>query len=503
MKKINLWMAGTAVTLLAALSGCGGGGTDETGINSHLPPTVTATLPASGTAGVAVTITNIVATNGTALTVDWGDGLQDAPTTIPTSLTHTYQASTACVKAGSCAIDLAVLGWGTAAELKGNVVISPPPTLTATFPSNGTAGQPYTVTGVAAANATALSVDWGDGVKETPAVASTSLTHTYAAAGSFTVDIVAAGKNGTSAEQKGPITINAAAAPVLNATLPTRGGVGIPTSITGISNNNGTALSVNWGDGQTDTPAVSSTTVTHTYSAAGSFTITMTLAGPPSSTPVTQSGGITIAVPDLFFSQYMTGTGSNKALEIYNPGSTAVNLSAYSVTVWNNGFNSTTATASNNAGGTLQLTGTLAAHQTLLIYNASATTLKTAADAAVTAGTAIKIADGSFNANYAVSSQVTAFNGDDVLQLKKSGVVIDSFGVAGLRPTVSGSGATALGGWGKAVTDNMYHTLVRKAGVVSGNVPVSSGTTPYWDPVADPNGYDAGTIDDFTNLGIR
>ena len=501
MKKINFWMAGAAVTVLATMSGCGGGSDN---LSTAKPsPTLSATLPSAATASVPVSITGITVANATTVTVDWGDGTQDTPATIPASLTHTYASGTACGTTGVCTIDLAALGSGTPTELKGTVVLSPAPTLAATFPSNGTAGQPYSVTGIAAANATALSVDWGDGVKETPAVASTSLTHTYAVAGSYTIDIIASGKNGSKAEKTGSVTINPAAAPVLNATLPIRGGVGIPTSITGISNNNGTALSVNWGDGQTDTPAVSSTTVTHTYAAAGTFTITMTLAGPPSSTPVTQSGSITIAVPDLFFSQYMTGAGSNKALEIYNPGSTAVNLSAYSVTAWNNGFNSTTATASNNAGGTLQLSGTLASHQTLLIYNASATTLKTAADAAVTAGTAIKIADGTFNANFAVSSQVTAFNGDDVLQLKKSGVVIDSFGIAGLRPTVSGSGATALGGWGKATTDNMYHTLVRKAGVVSGNVPVSSGTTPYWDPVADPNGYDAGAIDDYTNLGIR
>jgi hypothetical protein len=503
MKKTNFWMAGAAMTLLATVSGCGGGSDNIS--TSHPAPAVTATLPTSATAGVAVSITNITATNAAAVVVDWGDGLQDAPATIPTSLTHTYLATATCVKAGSCVIDLSALsnGISTAAELKGTVVVSPAPTLAATFAPNGTAGQPYTVTGVAAANATGLSVDWGDGVKETPAVAATSLTHTYAAAGSYTIDMIASGKNGTSAEQKGSVTINPAAAPVLNATLPTRGGVGIATSITGISNNNGTALSVNWGDGTTDTPAVSSTTVSHTYGAAGTFTITMTLAGPPSSTPVTQSGSITINVPDLFISQYMTGTGSNKAIEIYNPTSAAVDLSAYSVTVWNNGLSSTTATTSNNAGGTLQLTGMLASHQTVLIYNSGAVTLKTAADAAVTAGTAIKIADGTFNANYAVSSQVTAFNGDDVIQLKKSGVVIDSFGIAGLRPTVSGSGATALGGWGKATTDNMYHTLIRKAGVVSGNVPVSSGTTPYWDPVADPNGYDAGTIDDYTNLGVR
>ena len=505
MKKINFWMAGAAVSLLASVSGCGGGSDN---LSTAKPsPTLSATLPSSATASVPVTITGITVANATTVVVDWGDGTQDAPATIPTSLTHTYTSGTACGTTGVCTIDLAALGSGTPTELKGTVVLSPAPTLAATFPSNGTAGQPYSVTGLAAANATALSVDWGDGVKETPAVASTILTHTYAVAGSYTIDIIASGKNGSKAEKTGSVTINPAAAPVLNATLPTRGGVGIPTSITGISNNNGTALSVNWGDGQTDTPAVASTTVTHTYSAAGTFTITMTLAGPPSSTPATKNGSITIGIPELFINRYISGSGNNKALEIYNPTGAAVDLRYYVLELWANGRGpASTSPVSTGATPTapLHLSGTLAAGATKLIVNYQATLAGLTSAPGSISGRA-DAPTGTFD--------VTSFNGDDVVLLLKSSTadtgtapracardgsgvtacaVVDSFGVLGKRPTTSWGGATA--------SPAVKHTLHRMAGIGKGSVPTATSADPWWDPTLE---YDVLNSDDLTGLGSR
>ena len=40
---------------------------------------------------------------------------------------------------------------------------------------------------------------------------------------------------------------------------------------------------------------------------------------------------------DLFFSEYVEGYANNKALEIYNPTSTAINLSGYSIARFSNG----------------------------------------------------------------------------------------------------------------------------------------------------------------------
>jgi len=493
MKKINFWMAGAAVTLLAAVSGCGGGG--DSGGN-HLPPTVAATLPTAATPGVPVSITGITATNGTALTVDWGDGTQDAPATIPASLTHTYASTATCVKAALCNIDLAVLGWGTAAELKGAVVLSPAPTLAATLPTTGTAAVPVSVTGVAAANGTALSVDWGDGIKETPALSSTSLTHTYGTAGSYTIDIVLSGKNNASVEKKASVTINAIAQPALTATLPTTGVAGTAVNITGITTTNGTALSVAWGDGATDTPALSATSLSHTYAAAGSYTINVVLGGSSNSTPAQKSGNVTITAagpaPELFFSEYITGSSNNKALEIYNPTTSAVDLSAYSIMMWSRNASGVPVAAT--ATQTLALSGTLPAGKTLVIYNASASAALTSV---VTASGTMTQADGVYAATN--GHQVTSFNGNDTVYLYKGSTVVDVFGASsdlGTTPVTNGP----LFGWGgsdtAAAAVTYQHTLRRKAGIVRGD----SALDESWDPTVE---WDVYPKDTFDGLGQR
>ncbi len=456
MKTINFWMAGAAVSLLASVSGCGGG--SDSGGN-HTPPTVSATLPSVATAGVPVSITGITATNAAAVTVDWGDGTQDAPATIPTSLTHTYAATATCVKAALCTIDLAALGWGPAAEQKGAVVLSLPPTLTATLPTTGTAGTPVTITGIAAANGTALSVDWGDGVKETPATSSTSLTHTYVGAGSYTIDMVLTGANNSSAEKKASVTINAIAQPALTATLPTTGVVGTAVSVTGITTTNATALTVAWGDGVTETPAISSTTLSHTYTAAGSYTIAMTLAGSASSTPDHKSGSITIAAsgptPELFISEYIEGTSNNKAIELYNPTAGTLDLSVYTIEVYANG-GTTPITAA-----IATLSGMLPPGKTYVLYNPSAAP---ALVSAISSNAAIVFKEAAFPA------QVTQYNGNDAVVLKKSGVVIDQVGVVGNDPGAAG--------WGGLTMD---HDLRRKAGIVRG----TPNLTAPWDPTVE------------------
>lgn len=505
MKTIKFWMAGAAVTALAALSGCGGGG--DSGGNP-LPPTVSATLPTTATAGAPVTISNITASNAVTLTVDWGDGTQDAPTAIPTSLTHTYAATAACVKAGSCTIDLAVLGTGPAAEQKGVVTVGPAPTLAATLPPTGTASVPVSITGIAAANGNALSVDWGDGTKETPPTSSTTLTHTYATAGSYAIDMVLSGNNGTSAEQKGSITVVDPAVLALTATLPTSGVTGTPVTITGITVTNGTALSVDWGDHTTDAADVSSTTLAHTYTGTGSYTIAMTLTGPAGSVPVAKSGSITIDTPELFINRYISGSSNNKALEIYNPTGHAVDLSYYVVELWSNGrgpaYTTPVATGATPTAA-LHLSGTLAAGGTKLIVNYQA------------ALAGLTSAPGSIsgrNDNPAGTFDVTGFNGDDVVLLLKSGTadtgtapracardtagvtacaVIDSFGVLGKRPTVGVS-------WGGTATPAIKHTLHRKAGIGKGSVPTATAADPWWDPTGE---YDVLDSDSLTGLGSR
>jgi predicted extracellular nuclease len=69
---------------------------------------------------------------------------------------------------------------------------------------------------------------------------------------------------------------------------------------------------------------------------------------------------------DLFFSEYVEGSGNNKALEIYNPTATAVNLSTYKILQYNNGAATPTYT--------LGLNGTLAPGDVYVVCNNSSAT---------------------------------------------------------------------------------------------------------------------------------
>ena len=500
-------------------------------ISAVVQPTLSATLPTAGTAGTAVSITGIAAANGTALSVNWGDGSTDAPAVTATSLTHTYAT------AASYTIDMVLTGTGTPAEKKGTIVISAvaQPTLAATLPTTGTTGTAVSITAITAANGTALSVDWGDGTKDLPAVSSTTLSHTYATAASYTIDMVLTG-TGTPAEQKGSVVISAATVTTLAATLPTAGTAGTAVSITGISATNGTALSVTWGDGATDTPAVTATSLAHTYATAGSYTIDMVLSG--SGTPANQTGTVVISAPaptgDLFINRYISGSSNNKGLEIYNPTGTSVNLSFYVLELWSNGAGpsySNPVTTQATPTATLHLSGTLPAGGTVEILNN--TVVSTATGQALAFFNAAQASGAAFvvhgqDDTGSTAKDVTSFNGDDVVLLLKSTTAdpgasgtrtcvrtasdtappcasIDTFGVLGLRPTTSGSGATAKGGWNSSTTAasvTVAHTLHRQTSIVTGHVATSTGTDPYWDPTAVD--YDAPLGSDvWTGLGSR
>jgi predicted extracellular nuclease len=172
------------------------------------------------------------------------------------------------------------------------------------------------------------------------------------------------------------------------------------------------------------------------------------------------STGGTVSGPDLFFSEYIEGTSNNKALEIYNPLGSSVDLSAYTLKIYANGGSTAT--------GSLTLSGTLASGAALVIRHASFTTNFT------------------FPTGTISSSAVTAFNGDDALTLEKNGAVIDGVGVVGVDPGVE---------WISGSVTTLNKTLRRKAGITQGSIP---GTA--WDVASEWDVYD---VDTFSGLGSR
>jgi predicted extracellular nuclease len=267
------------------------------------------------------------------------------------------------------------------------------------------------------------------------------------------------------------LTLNADAVvtvPALAATLPTSGTTGAAVAISGITATDGTALSVDWGDGSQETLDIAATGASHTYASAGTYALVLHLAG-SGGTSAERTGNVVISAPpptgntpELFFSEYVEGSSNNKALEIYNPTGAAVDLSAYTVKLYSNG--------SATAGTTHALSGSLAAGQTLVLLNASFTTTK--------------VVPGS------IASGATNYNGDDAVTLEKSGGVVDAIGQVGFDPGtawVTGSSFSTVN-----------KTLRRKAGIVHGSVPAAAPAA--WDISIEWNVYDQ---DNFDDLGLH
>ncbi|MFA7056669.1 MAG: chitobiase/beta-hexosaminidase C-terminal domain-containing protein [Candidatus Cloacimonadales bacterium] len=172
-------------------------------------------------------------------------------------------------------------------------------------------------------------------------------------------------------------------------------------------------------------------------------------------------GGSQGVAEDLFISEYLEGTGNNKALEIFNGTGAAVDLTPYVLKSASNG---------NEWNNELDLEGTLADGAVFVVANASAN----AAILAVSNAT----------------STVTYFNGNDAIGLFLNGVMIDAIGVYQTDPGL---------GWEVAgVADaTLNHTLVRKPTVTVGMTDwaVSAGSN------ADDSEWLVYDVDDFSYIG--
>ncbi len=157
--------------------------------------------------------------------------------------------------------------------------------------------------------------------------------------------------------------------------------------------------------------------------------------------------GMIFAQTGVFISEYIEGSSSNKALEIYNGTGSEIDFTNYRMLRANNG-NATT--------DTLNFVGTLAADDVFVIANSSA-------DQAI-----LDVSD--------TTSSMTFYNGDDYLGLEywngTDWVIIDVLGVLGVDP---GSGWDVAG----ITTATSNHTLVRKSSVTTGQTDwaVSAGTS--------------------------
>jgi len=171
----------------------------------------------------------------------------------------------------------------------------------------------------------------------------------------------------------------------------------------------------------------------------------------------TAIGSIAQGCSDLYFSEYIEGSGINKALEIYNPTNTSIDLSMYSVELYSNG--------SSNATGTLNLSGNLNAGDVYVVCNTSPQI-----DPAITM-------------QKDTSSTVAGFNGDDAIALLNGTEKIDIIGTIGNDPGAS---------WSVDTGSTKDFTLLRKPSINEGNINwIGDGDTEWI----------AYNQDDFSSLG--
>jgi len=138
----------------------------------------------------------------------------------------------------------------------------------------------------------------------------------------------------------------------------------------------------------------------------------------------------------LFFSEVVEDSQSNKALEIYNPSPLPVDLSNYSINLYTNGAAAPTAT--------LNLSGTLASHDVYVV--AATQNGPNPADQAIVDATDI-------------TDAVSVFTGNDAIELLFQGNAIDVVGVIGDDPGGNG--------WAFGNSSTANHVLVRRPEVTS------------------------------------
>lgn len=184
----------------------------------------------------------------------------------------------------------------------------------------------------------------------------------------------------------------------------------------------------------------------------------------------------------MFISEYVVGTGNNKAFEIYNPTDAPIDLDGYMMQRWSNGQNS--------PSDTTILMGTIPAHGTWVVTNGQTEDIDLGTFISPACDPELQALADQLDSPYPAP---TFMNGNDALVFvdKTSGsdVVLDIFGKPGEDP---GTAWTAPDG--TFITNSQ--TMVRKFEVTGGVTTIPT----TFEPLAE---YDTLGTDVWTNLGIH
>ncbi len=315
--------------------------------------------PTSGTAPLAVAFTDTSSGSPTAWSWSFGDGNASSQQ----NPRHTYSA------AGTYTVALTASNAGgpNTKTIAGcvSVSVAPPAASFSASPTNGTAPLTVTFTDTSSGSPTAWSWSFGDGATSTVQ----SPSHTYSAAGTYTVALTASNAGGPNIKTIAGCVSVTAAPPAANfSASPTNGPAPLSVQFTDLSSGTPTSWLWFFGDGFTSTQQNPS----HMYSAAGSYTVTLTAsnAGGQNTKTAPSCVSVTAAPPVANFSA--STTNGTAPLAVF-----FADTSSGSPTAWAWSFGDGNTSSQQNPRHTYSTAGTYTV--ALTASNASGENTKTSA----------------------------------------------------------------------------------------------------------------------------
>jgi PKD repeat protein len=340
-------------TYSVSLTVTGPGGSDAETKTGYI--VVTEAPPVSGFSGTPttgnrpMTVQFTDSSTGSITSRSWTFG--DGGTSTAQNPSHTYNST------GTFTVALTVTGpGGSDTETKTGYIVVTEAAAVANFSSNAASGyRPLTVnfTDDSTGNVTSWSWSFGDGGTST----AQNPSHTYTGTGTFTVSLTVTGPGGTDTKTMTDYISVTEAPPVAGFSgTPTTGNRPLNVQFTESSTGSITSRSWTFGDGGTSTAQNPS----HTYNAAGTYTVSLTVTGPGGSDTETKAGYIVVteAAPVANFSG--TPASGYKPLTVqFTDGSTG-NITSRSWT-FGDGGTSTVQNPSHiyNANGTYSVSLTV------------------------------------------------------------------------------------------------------------------------------------------------
>ena len=272
--------------------------------------------PASGTAPLAVLFTNQTTGNVTGYQWSFGDG----GTSTASNPSHTYTAP------GAYTVTLVATGPGGAGVASKASYISvayPAPVAGFTaLPTSGIAPLAVQFNNQTTGNATGYQWVFGDGGTST----ATDPSRTYATPGVYAVTLTATGPGGTDVETRASYITVAYPAPAPGFTAaPTSGTAPLAVQFTNQTTGNVTGYQWVFGDGGVSTAASPS----HSYSAPGVYTVTLTATGPGGTAAASRASYISVAFPAPVAAFVASPTSGDAALAVQFTNQSTGNITGY------------------------------------------------------------------------------------------------------------------------------------------------------------------------------